>query len=60
MSICKIFADNTSVFLKCTDRRNSENILNYESKCVSNWVHQWKQQFNPDPKKQLNEVTGQA
>ena len=28
MSICKIFADNTSLFLKIIDTRNFQNTLN--------------------------------
>ena len=35
---------------------NSEDILNADLKSISNWDFQWKMQFNPDPKKQANEV----
>ena len=56
MSICKIFADDTSLFSKIIDTRNSQNTLNSNLKTIKNWAYQWKMQFNPDPKKQANEV----
>ena len=55
-SICKIFADDTSLFSKVIDTRNSQNALNTDLECISNCAYQWKLQFNPDPKKQANEV----
>ena len=46
-SICKIFTDGTSfLFSKCQDLKKSEQ----------KWAFQWKIKFNPDPKKQENEV----
>ena len=56
MSICKIFADDTSLFSKIIDTRNSQNTLNSDFEIIKNWAYQWKMQFNPDPKKQANEV----
>ena len=56
MSICKIFADDTSRFSKIIDTRNSQNTLNSDLEIVKNWAYQWKIQFNPDLKKQANEV----
>ena len=56
-SICKIFADNTSLFSKVIDTRDSQNALNFGLESISNWVYQWKLQFNFDPKKQANEVS---
>ena len=50
-SICKIFADDTSLFSKVIDTRNSQNALNSDLESISNWAYQWKLQFNPDPKK---------
>ena len=55
-SICKIFADDTSFFYEVINAINSENTLNADLKSISNWAYQWKMQFNPDPKKQANEV----
>ena len=56
MSICKIFADDTSLFSKIIDTRNSQNTLNSDLEIIKNWAYQWKMQFKPDPKKQANEV----
>ena len=56
MSICKIFADNTSLFSKIIDTRNSQNTLNSDLEIIKNWAYQWKMQFTHDPKKQANEV----
>ena len=55
-SICKIFADDTSLFSKVQDINKSANELNCDLEKVSNWAYQWKMQFNPDPNKQANEV----
>ena len=52
-SICKIFADDTSLFSKVIDTCNSQNA---DLESISNWTYQWKLQFNPHPKKQANEV----
>ena len=51
-SIDKIFADDTSLFPKVSDMRDSQNALNFHLKSMSNWVYQWKLQFNPYSKKQ--------
>ena len=55
-SICKIFADDTSLFSKVLDVNKSVNELNSNLERINQWVYQWKMQFNPDPKKQANEV----
>ena len=54
--ICKIFADDTSLFSKVQDINRSANELNCDLEKVSNWAYQWKMQFNLDPNKQANEV----
>ena len=51
-SLCKIFADDTSLFSKVQDINRSANELNCDLEKVSNWAYQWKMQFNPDPSKQ--------
>ena len=56
MSICKIFADDTSFFSKIIDTRNSQNTLNSDVEIIKNWAYKCKMQFNSDPKKQANEV----
>ena len=55
-SICKIFADDTSLFSKVIDINESANNLNSDLEKITKWAHQWKMQFNPDPNKQANEV----
>ena len=56
VSICKVFADDTSIFSKVSDKNSSQNILNNNLSIISEWVFQWKMQFNPDSNKQANEV----
>ena len=55
-SICKILADDNSVFSKVHDIDISAKELNSDLEKISNWAFQWKVQFNPDPNKQTNEV----
>ena len=52
--MCKIFADDTSLFSKVNDKRNSQ--LNSDLAKISKWAFQWKMSFNPDPNKQAIEV----
>ena len=44
--ICKIPADDTSLFSKEQDINKSTNELNGDLEKVSNWTYQWKMQFN--------------
>ena len=55
-SLCKIFADDTSLFSKVYDIHKSASKLNEDLEKISYWAYQWKMQFNPDPNKQTNEV----
>ena len=55
-SLCKIFADDTSLVSKVYDIHKSASNLNDYLEKLSYWVYQWKMQFNPDPNKQANEV----
>ena len=48
-SICKIFADDTSLFSKVKDATFSDTRLNNDLNKISKWVFQWKMLFNPDP-----------
>ena len=50
-SICKIFADDTSLFSKVHDIDISAKKLNSGLEKISKWAFQWKMQFNPDPNK---------
>ena len=42
MSICKIFAEDTSLFSKILNTRNSQNALNSDWEIIKNWAYQWK------------------
>ena len=55
-SLCKIFADDTSLFSKVYDIPNSASKLNDDLEKISYGAYQWKMQFNRDPNKQANEV----
>ena len=55
-SICKIFADVTSLFSKVKDKNCSTVELKNDLKIISNWVIQWKILLNPDPNKQSVEI----
>ena len=55
-SLCKIFADDTSLFSKVYDIHKSASNLNDDLEKISYWAYQLKMQFNPDPNKQANEV----
>ena len=55
-SICKIFADDTSLFSKAINKKKSEIEPNKDLKLISQWAYQWKMLFNPDPTKQATEV----
>ena len=55
-SMCKIFADDTSLFSKVLDINKSFNELKTDLKKISQWSYQWKMQFNSDPNKQANKV----
>ena len=55
-SLCKIFADDTSLFSKFYDIHKSASNLNDDLEKISYCAYQWKMQFNPDPNKQANEV----
>ena len=54
--ICKIFADDTSLFSKVNDKCCSAVVRNNDQKIISNWAIQWKILFNPDPDKQVSET----
>ena len=54
--MCKIFADDTSLFSKVKDKNCSTVELNNDLKIISNWAFQWKMLFNPDPNKQAVEI----
>ena len=55
-SLCKVFADDTSIFSKVHNKHLSQTNLNNDLRNITEWAFQWKMQFNPDPNKQANEV----
>ena len=51
-----MFADDTSLFSIVYDINASTHDLNNDLEIISDWAHQWKMSFNPDPSKQAQEV----
>ena len=54
--MCKIFADDTSLFLKALNINQSVTELDTDIEKISQWAYQWKIEFNPDPNKQASEI----
>ena len=54
--ICKIFADDASIFTKVFDKDKPQRGLNNDLSIMIGWAFHWKMEFNPDPKKQANKV----
>ena len=48
--------DDTSLFSKIIDPRNSQNTLNSDLKYISWRAHQWKMQSNAHPKLEENDA----
>ena len=55
-ALCKIAADDTSLFSKVYNTHKSASELHDDLEKISYWANQWKIQINPDPTKQANEV----
>ena len=51
-----LFADDTSLFSIIHDAEIRAYELNKDLLKVAEWAHQWKMPFNPDLKKQAQEV----
>ena len=56
ISKIKIFADDSSLFSLILDHIRCSIELNNDMLKISEWAHQWKMSFNPDPTKQAVEV----
>ena len=52
----KLFADDTSLFATVKDITSSTVSLNNDLTKISEWMVQWKMNFNPDPSKQAQEL----
>ena len=55
-SICKIFADDTSLYSQINDIDTSNIDINNDLVKISRWAYQWKKSFNPHKNKQSTEV----
>ena len=55
-SNAKLFADDTSSFSVIHDSNTSALELNNDLAKINRQAFQWKMSFNPDPKKQAQEV----
>ena len=55
-SICKIFADDASLFSKVKNATFFETQLNNDLNTTSKWAFQWKMLFNPNPSKEAMEI----
>ena len=55
-SMCKIFADETSLFSKENDKSNPNTQLNSDLPKISKWAFQWNESFSPHTNKQAIEV----
>ena len=52
----KLFSDDTSLFSVVQNVNSTANDLNSDLIKINDWAFQWKMRFNPDPKKQAQEV----
>ena len=53
--MCKVFADNASLFSEVLEISKSVTELNIDLENISQRAYRWKMQFNPDSNKQANE-----
>ena len=52
----KFFADDTSLFSIVRDPEVSFELLQHDLDSITEWAHQWKMSFNPDPTKPAEEI----
>ena len=52
----ELFSDDTSLFSVVRDINTSAAHLNNDLRKISNWAFQWKTSFNPDPRKQAQQI----
>ena len=55
--ICKIFADDASIFTKVFDKDKPQRGLNNDLSIIFGWAFHWKMEFNPDPNNKLIKFT---
>ena len=52
----KLFADDTSLFTVFREPNIAANDMDHDLKLISQWAHDWRVPFNPDPQKQAVEL----
>ena len=52
----KLFADDTSFFTVVREANEAANDMNHDLQLISQWAHDWRMSFNPDPQKQAVEL----
>ena len=55
-STMKLFADDSSLFIKVNDIKQAHLSLATDLKTIENWASTWKMKFNPDITKQAVEI----
>ena len=55
-SNAKLFADDTSLFSAAHNVNTTAKKLNNNLVKINSWAYQWKMSFNPDSRKQAQEV----
>ena len=48
----KLFADDTSLFTVVRETHEAASDMNHDLQLISQWAHDWRMSFNPDPQKQ--------
>ena len=52
----KLFADDTSLFTVVREANEAAQHMTLDPQLVSQWAHDWRMSFNPDPQKQAVEL----
>ena len=52
----KLFADDTSLFSVVKNKEESASDLINDLDMISKWAYNWKNSFNPDPKKRARGI----
>ena len=52
----KLFADDTSLFTVVREANEAASDMNHDLQLISQWAHDWRMSFNPDPQKQAVEL----
>ena len=52
----ELFADDTSLFTVVRESNIAANDMDHDLKLISQWAHDWRMSFNPDPQKQAVEL----